>query len=84
VPGGRTGERRPFVLIRTGWAERQTGTVGFDSERASTLLPHFGSPNAEVAVVGADNFAVEVLPFAHRHGFPGLQRLIRDFGIPLA
>jgi kynurenine formamidase len=34
-------------------------------------------------VLGADNFAVEVIPFAQGTVFPVHQRLIRDFGIPL-
>ena len=37
----------------------------------------------EIAVLGADNFAVEVIPFASGTVFPVHQRLIRDFGIPL-
>jgi kynurenine formamidase len=38
---------------------------------------------AGASVVGADNYAVEVLPFAAGTVFPVHQRLIRDFGIPL-
>jgi kynurenine formamidase len=34
-------------------------------------------------MVGADNYAVEVIPFPHGSVFPVHQRLIRDFGIPL-
>ena len=34
-------------------------------------------------LVGADNFAVEVLPFPAGTVFPVHQCLIRDFGIPL-
>ena len=34
-------------------------------------------------MLGADNFAVEVIPFAPGTVFPVHQRLIRDFGIPL-
>ena len=37
----------------------------------------------EIAALGADNFAVEVIPFAQGTVFPVHQRLIRDFGIPL-
>ncbi len=33
--------------------------------------------------LGADNFAVEVLPFAAGTVFPVHQRLIRDYGVPL-
>jgi kynurenine formamidase len=36
-----------------------------------------------VAAVGADNFAVEHIPFPPEKVFPVHQCLIRDFGIPL-
>jgi kynurenine formamidase len=71
------------VLIRTGWAERQAATVAFDSEPGIDLAAALWLAEHEVAVVGADNFAVEVLPFAAGTVFPVHQRLIRDFGIPL-
>src|ERR1019366_6567490 len=71
------------VLIRTGWAERQTGVVSFDTEPGLDLAAALWLASREVAVVGADNFAVEVLPFATGTVFPVHQRLIRDFGIPL-
>jgi kynurenine formamidase len=72
-----------IVLIRTGWHERQTGAVGFDSEPGIDLAAALWLAEREIAVVGADNFAVEVLPFAAGTVFPVHQRLIRDFGIPL-
>jgi kynurenine formamidase len=71
------------VLIRTGWAERPSETVGFDREPGIDLAAALWLAEREVAVVGADNFAVEVLPFAAGMVFPVHQRLIRDFGIPL-
>lgn len=71
------------VLIRTGWAERQTALVSFDTEPGLDLAAALWLAEREVAVVGADNFAVEVLPFATGTVFPVHQRLIRDFGIPL-
>jgi kynurenine formamidase len=71
------------VLIRTGWAERQTDAVEFDREPGIDLAAALWLAEREVAVVGADNFAVEVLPFATGTVFPVHQRLIRDFGIPL-
>ena len=70
------------VLIRTGWTERQTG-LSFDTEPGLDLAAALWLAEREVAVVGADNFAVEVLPFATGTVFPVHQRLIRDFGIPL-
>jgi kynurenine formamidase len=69
------------VLIRTGWAERPV--VSFDTEPGLDLAAALWLAEREVAVVGADNFAVEVLPFAAGTVFPVHQRLIRDFGIPL-
>ncbi len=36
-----------------------------------------------MALIAADNFAVEVLPFAPGTVFPVHQCVIRDFGIPL-
>lgn len=71
------------VLIRTGWAERQAATISFDTEPGLDLAAALWLAEREVAVVGADNFAVEVLPFAAGTVFPVHQRLIRDFGIPL-
>jgi len=71
------------VLIRTGWAERQNGTILFDAEPGLDLDAALWLAEREVAVVGADNFAIEVMPFANGKVFPVHQRLIRDFGIPL-
>jgi kynurenine formamidase len=71
------------VLIRTGWAERPDTAVSFDTEPGLDLPAALWLAEREVAVVGADNFAVEVLPFATGTVFPVHQRLIRDFGIPL-
>ena len=70
------------VLIRTGWAERKD-SISFDTEPGIDLEAALWLAEREVAVVGADNFAVEVLPFATGTVFPVHQRLIRDFGIPL-
>jgi kynurenine formamidase len=71
------------VLIRTGWQERQMDLVSFDTEPGLDLSAALWLAEREVAAVGADNFAVEVLPFATGTVFPVHQRLIRDFGIPL-
>jgi kynurenine formamidase len=71
------------VLIRTGWSERETSAVSFETEPGLDLAAALWLAEREVAVVGADNFAVEVLPFATGTVFPVHQRLIRDFGIPL-
>lgn len=50
---------------------------GIDVEAALYLA------ESGVAVVGADNFAIEVLPFPTGTVFPVHQRLIRDYGVPL-
>jgi kynurenine formamidase len=76
-------EKGDVVLIRTGWAERQTAVVSFDTEPGLDLAAALWLAERDVAIVGADNFAVEVLPFATGTVFPVHQRLIRDFGIPL-
>jgi len=73
------------VLIRTGWLESQDPAAGIDFNRepgidvdAALWLAESGA-----AIVGADNFAIEVLPFPPGTVFPVHQRLIRDYGIPL-
>ena len=38
---------------------------------------------AKVALIGADNYAIEVLPFPAGAIFPVHQHLIRDHGMPL-
>jgi kynurenine formamidase len=82
VAGGEPA-KGDVVLIRTGWAERQSDTVEFDREPGIDLAAALWLAEREVSVVGADNFAIEVLPFAAGTVFPVHQRLIRDFGIPL-
>ncbi len=74
-----------IVLIRTGWAERQgrAPSVSFDGEPGLDLEAALWLAEADIAVLGADNFAVEVIPFPAGAVFPVHQRLIRDFGIPL-
>ncbi len=74
-----------IVLIRTGWAEDQMRQVpvSFDAEPGLNLEAGLWLAEREIAVLGADNFAVEVLPFEPGTVFPVHQRLIRDFGIPL-
>ena len=74
-----------IVLIRTGWGECQArqDVVSFDTEPGLDLAAGLWLAEREIAALGADNFAVEVLPFAPGTVFPVHQRLIRDFGIPL-
>ena len=85
IAAGVTPERGDAVLLRTGWLESQTGVKnpdfniepGIDIEAASWLVEH------DVAIVGADNFAVEAMPFPEGKVFPVHQMLIRDYGMPL-
>lgn len=73
------------VLIRTGWFERAhepdvdyfAGEPGIDVSGALWLA------ESGAAAVGADNYAVESMPFTDGDVFPVHQRLLRDFGIPL-
>ena len=76
-------ERGDVVLVRTGWQERQGKVVSFDAEPGLNLEAALWLALREVAVIGADNFAVEQMPFPAGSVFPVHQRLIRDFGIPL-
>lgn len=78
-------EQGDAVLLRTGWLESQKGVknVSFDVEPGIDVEAGRWLAEREVAVVGADNFAVEVLPFAKGTVFPVHQLLIRDFGVPL-
>lgn len=73
------------VLIRTGWYESigHVPGVSFNEEPGIDLEAGLWLAERGVAVVGADNFAVEAIPFTAGTVFPVHQRLIRDFGIPL-
>ena len=82
---GVSPERGDAVLIRTGWLEAQKGIkrVDFNVEPGIDTEAGLWLAQREVAMVGADNFAVEVLPFPGGKVFPVHQLLIRDFGVPL-
>ncbi len=77
--------RGDAVLLRTGWLESQKGVKqpdfnvesGIDVGAATWLVEH------DVAMVGADNYAIEAMPFPEGKVFPVHQMLIRDFGMPL-
>src|SRR5437762_1265140 len=68
------------VLIRTGWLETQdmSAPVDFNREPGIDVEAALYLAESGVAVVGADNFAIEVLPFPTGTVFPVHQRLIRD------
>ena len=77
--------RGDAVLLRTGWLEAQKGVknVSFDVEPGIDVEAAMWLVERDVALVGADNFAVEVMPFPPGLVFPVHQRLIRDYGMPL-
>ena len=77
--------RGDAVLLRTGWLESQKGVKGvsFDTEPGIDVDAARWLLERDVAMVGADNFAIEVLPFAAETVFPVHQLLIRDYGVPL-
>lgn len=73
-----------IVLLRTGWLETRGGEQpDFDAEPGLGVDAALLLAEAGIAALGADNFAVEVLPFPQGEVFPVHQRLIRDYGIPL-
>lgn len=73
------------VLLHTGWLAAQHGNteVDFNTEPGIDHEAGLWLARQDVALIGADNYAVEVLPFAHGTVFPVHQCVIRDFGIPL-
>lgn len=73
------------VLIRTGWWETNDGkkNISFNSEPGLNLDAALWLAEANIALIGADNFAIEQMPFPDGTVFPVHQRIIRDFGIPL-
>jgi len=73
------------ILIRTGWLEAQKNEshVSFNEEQGINKEAAQWLADKEVCVVGADNYAVEVLPFKENTIFPVHQLLIRDYGISL-
>ena len=77
--------RGDAVLLRTGWLEAQKGVknVSFNEEPGIDVDAAMWLVERDVAIVGADNFAIEVLPFPQGKVFPVHQRLIRDYGMPL-
>lgn len=83
---GRTGtelRQGDVALLRTGWQESLFNRApDYQAEPGIDLEAGMVLAQAGVAMVGADNYAVEVLPFAEGTVFPVHQRLIRDFGIP--
>ena len=73
------------VLIRTGWLESLPGKgpVDFNREPGIDVEGALWLAESGASIVGADNFAIEAMPFPEGTVFPVHQRLIRDHGVPL-
>ena len=73
------------VLLHTGWLASQLNNPDIDFNQEPGIDHEAGLwlARQDVALIGADNFAVEVLPFAAGTVFPVHQCVIRDFGVPL-
>jgi kynurenine formamidase len=73
------------VLIRTGWLNSSRADEGayFASEPGIDVGAARWLADADVAIIGADNYAIEQQPSPAGSTFPVHQLLIRDFGIPL-
>jgi kynurenine formamidase len=82
--GGVRPRRGDAVLVRTGWLESQTTAeeADFNREPGLDVEAALWLAEAGVALIGADNFAIEVLPFPPGSVFPVHQRLLRDYGVP--
>lgn len=79
-------QRGDVVLIRTGWLSTVRGADHghvFESEPGIDPSAARWLAEADVSVVGADNYAVEVQPSEEGTMFPVHQILIRDHGVPL-
>ncbi|MEX2290309.1 MAG: cyclase family protein [Mycobacteriales bacterium] len=73
------------ILVRTGWlaACGDDLTTYFAAEPGIDRGAAQWLADADVAVVGSDNYAVEVQPSAPGTSFPAHQLLLRDHGVPL-
>jgi kynurenine formamidase len=82
---GMQPEPGDVALVRTGWYERvaELGSTFFDGEPGLDASAGVWLAESGVAAIGADNYAIEAIPFEEGTVFPLHQRLIRDFGVPL-
>lgn len=73
------------VLLRTGWheAHMHAGRADFNTEPGLDVEAALFLADAGASLVGADNYAIEVLPFPEGTVFPVHKRLIRDYGVLL-
>ncbi len=72
------------VLIRTGWIEAKLADPGFyDGEPGIDLEAGQWLAGLGAAGIGADNFAVEAIPFPKGEVFPVHQTVLRGYGVAL-
>ncbi|SDC95008.1 cyclase family protein [Paraburkholderia lycopersici] len=72
------------VLLRTGWFETHGSQADyFEGEPGLALDAAIWLAESGVAVIGADNYAIEAIPFPQGTVFPVHQRVIRDYGVLL-
>lgn len=73
------------VLVRTGWMVRHSASSKdfFSGEPGVDLSAARYFAERDIAILGADNFAIEPIPFSEGELFPVHQHLLRDRGIPL-
>jgi kynurenine formamidase len=73
------------VLLNTGWMDAygDDGDAYFDGEPGLVSSGAAWLAERDVAVVGADNYAVELLDAHSSGGFPVHELLLRDHGMPL-
>jgi kynurenine formamidase len=72
------------VLIRTGWIETKLADPGFyDGEPGIDLEAGQWLAERGVAAIGADNFAIEAIPFPEGKVFPVHQCVLRGYGVAL-
>lgn len=73
------------ILVRTGWYGSTHGQpdVYLGGEPGINLEGAQWLAATDPCLVGSDNFAIEVMPFADEVWFPVHQLLLRDLGMPL-
>lgn len=72
------------VLIRTGWIETMLADPSFyDGEPGIDLEAGEWLAERGVAAIGADNFAIEAIPFPQGQVFPVHQSVLRGYGVAL-
>jgi len=82
--GGIDIQSGDVVLIRTGWNESMLhAPTYYDGEPGLDVEAGVWLAEQEVALIGADNYAIEAIPFPKGTVFPVHQCLMRERGIAL-